>query len=188
MYDVERRNSIRVDGQPVSAYDPVELRRLIGIVSQEPTIFHGSIKDNIVYGEWGNVTDDQILAAAKQAHVMEFAQDFTMGLDTMVGPRTLSGGQRQRIAIARVLLKNPPILIFDEASSQLDARSEHIIEEAMKVVMRGRTVLSIAHRLSTIRNATRIAVVDDGSVVQEGTFRELSMNEGPFRQLMKTQL
>lgn len=190
LYDVQSKDSILIDGKPASSYAPADLRRMIGIVSQEPTIFQGTIKDNIMYGEWGNVTEDQILDAARQAHVLEFADDFELGLDTFVGSRgsQLSGGQRQRIAIARVLLKNPPIVILDEATSALDAQSEHIIEQAMNIVMDGRTVISIAHRLSTIRNASRIAVIEDGAVVQSGDFGTLSKTDGPFLRLMKTQL
>ena len=190
LYDVDDENSVRIAGKPVSSYNLFDLRRMIGIVSQEPTIFRGTIKENIVYGQWGQVSDMEIMAAAQAAHVMEFAKDFPLGLDTLVGPRgsQLSGGQRQRIAIARVLLKNPPVVILDEATSSLDAKSEHVVQDAMDSVMSGRTVLSIAHRLSTIRHADRIAVVENGSIVQTGTFAELSSVDGPFRDLMKTQL
>jgi ABC-type multidrug transport system fused ATPase/permease subunit len=193
LYDVsdEYKDSVRIAGIPVSQYDPLQLRRMIGVVSQEPTMFRGTIRDNIAYGEWSRVSDDQVWQAAKAAHVLDFTKDFPLGLDTLVGARgsQLSGGQRQRIAIARVLVKNPPIVILDEATSALDAKSEHVVQNAMNSLMSGRTVLSIAHRLSTIRHASRIAVVEQGAIVQTGTFDELTMQEGGhFRDLMKTQL
>jgi len=190
LYDVDEKNSIRINGKPIDEYDPYELRRMIGIVSQEPAIFQGTIRDNIIYGEWDHVSEEQVMEAAQLAHVMDFAKDFPDGLDTVVGPRgsQLSGGQRQRVALARVLAKNPPLVILDEATSALDAQSEHLVQLAMNCVMEGRTVISIAHRLSTIRHADVINVVDNGSIVQTGTFEELSTQPGPFRELMKTQL
>mmetsp|Transcript_23788 Transcript_23788/g.43187 ORF Transcript_23788/g.43187 Transcript_23788/m.43187 type:complete len:659 (-) Transcript_23788:186-2162(-) len=190
LYDVDKPNSILINGQSINEYDPHELRRMIGIVSQEPAIFQGTIRDNIRYGEWDHVSDEQVEEAARLAHILDFAKDFPDGLDTVVGSRgsKLSGGQRQRLALARVLAKNPPFVILDEATSALDAQSEHLVQLAMDCVMSGRTVLSIAHRLSTIRHADVVCVVDNGSVVQTGTFQELSAGPGPFRELMKTQL
>ena len=190
LYDVDKPNSILINGQSINEYDPHELRRMIGIVSQEPAIFQGTIRDNIRYGEWDHVSDEQVEEAARLAHILDFAKDFPDGLDTVVGSRgsKLSGGQRQRLALARVLAKNPPLVILDEATSALDAQSEHLVQLAMDCVMSGRTVLSIAHRLSTIRHADVVCVVGNGSVVQTGTFEELSAGPGPFRELMKTQL
>jgi len=192
LYDADNKNSICINGKPVSDYEPSELRRMIGIVSQEPTLFRGTIRDNIVYGQWGAVSEEQVLEAARLAHVLDFAKHFPKGLDTKVGPRgaQLSGGQRQRIALARVLIKNSPIIILDEATSALDAQSEHLVQKAMNSIFHegGRTIISIAHRLSTIRHSSRIAVLEHGSVVQTGTFDELRSKEGPFRELMKTQL
>lgn len=191
LYDGNESGSIKINGKAIDEYDPSDLRRMIGIVSQEPALFEGTIRDNIMYGEWGHVSDEQVEEAARLAHVMDFSDDFPDGLDTLVGPRgsQLSGGQRQRVAIARVLAKNPPLVILDEATSALDAHSEYLVHLAMNSVMSGRTVLSIAHRLSSIRRADVISVVDNGSIVQSGTFEELSTNAGPFRdQLMKTQL
>ena len=192
LYDADNKNSICIDGKPVSDYEPSELRRMIGIVSQEPTLFRGTIRDNIVYGQWGDVSEEQVLEAARLAHVLDFAKHFPKGLDTKVGPRgaQLSGGQRQRIALARVLIKNSPIIILDEATSALDAQSEHLVQKAMNSIFHegGRTIISIAHRLSTIRHSSRIAVLEHGSVVQTGTFDELRAKDGPFRELMKTQL
>jgi ABC-type multidrug transport system fused ATPase/permease subunit len=194
LYDADEPSMIRLDGRPLCEYDLDDLRRrMVGIVSQDPVLFRGTIRDNIRYGEFETVSEDDILEAARQAHVLDFAQGFPDGLDTMVGPRgmQLSGGQRQRIALARVLAKNPPIIILDEATSALDAQSEHLVQEALQALFHqnsGRTILSIAHRLSTIRHASRIAVVRDGSIVQTGTFEELRAIDGPFRDLMKTQL
>jgi ABC-type multidrug transport system fused ATPase/permease subunit len=191
LYDTaEDDNSIRINGRSIREYDPHELRHMIGIVSQDPVLFRGTIRDNIRYGEWDNVTDEDILEAARQAHVLEFTDKFPDGLDTMVGPTQLSGGQRQRIALARVLAKKSPIIILDEATSALDARSEYLVQQALQELFAsgGRTIISIAHRLSTIRHSSRIAVVENGSVVQTGTFETLQATEGPFRALMKTQL
>lgn len=193
LYDVENKDSIRINGKAVRDYELSHLRRMIGVVPQEPALFRGTIRENIVYGEWDNASDDQVMEAARLAFVLDFVEDFPDGLDTMVGPRgsQLSGGQRQRVALARLLVKNPPVVIFDEATSALDAKSEAFVQKAMDTVLSGnhnKTVISIAHRLSTIRHADRIAVIQDGSVAQTGPFHELSANDGPFRELMKSQL
>lgn len=193
LYDPEDPASIQLDGKPLAEYDVDEARHLIGVVSQEPTLFSGTIQDNIRYGEWDKVSENDIVRAAKQANVYDFAMQFPEGLNTLVGPRgmQLSGGQRQRIALARVLAKNAPILILDEATSSLDAQSEHLVQKALTKLFEdnsGRTILSIAHRLSTIRHASRIAVLEDGRIVQTGTFDDLRSSDGPFRELMKTQL
>jgi ABC-type multidrug transport system fused ATPase/permease subunit len=187
-------SSIRINGKCVREYDPHQLRHMVGIVSQDPVLFRGSIRDNIRYGEWDNVSEEDIVEAARKAHVLDFAQSFPDGLDTMVGQRgmQLSGGQRQRIALARVLAKNSPVIILDEATSALDAQSEHLVQQALQALFSetssGRTIISIAHRLSTIRHSSRIAVIENGSVVQTGTFEELRSIDGSFRELMKTQL
>jgi ABC-type multidrug transport system fused ATPase/permease subunit len=193
LYDTEegdRNCSIRINGKCISHYNPNELRHMIGVVAQDPVLFRGTIRDNIRYGEWERVSEDDIVEAARQAHVLEFVEGFPDGLDTMVGPAQLSGGQRQRIALARVLAKQSPIIILDEATSALDAKSEHLVQQALHDLFAtgGRTIISIAHRLSTIRHASRIAVVENGSVVQTGTFEILQRIDGPFRNLMKTQL
>lgn len=189
LYDTEEK-SIRINDKFIQDFDLLDLRQMIGVVSQDPVLFRGTIRDNIRYGEWENASDEDILEAAKQAHVLEFATSFPDGLDTEVGPTLLSGGQRQRIALARVLIKQSPILILDEATSALDAQSEHLVQEALQKVFikGGRTIISIAHRLSTIRHASRIAVVENGSIVQTGTFEKLQGTDGPFRELMRTQL
>ena len=183
------KHSIFVNEKDIQDHAPHDLRRMIGVVSQEPLLFRGSITDNIRYGQW-DATHEQVMEAARLAHVVEFANGFSNGMDTLVGPRgtQLSGGQKQRVAIARTLVKNPPLVIFDEATSALDAQSEYLVQQAMDTIKEGRTVLSIAHRLSTIRHCDRIAVLQKGQVVQIGTFKELASHDGPFLELMKTQL
>jgi ABC-type multidrug transport system fused ATPase/permease subunit len=180
------KHSIFINNTDIRDYPPHELRKMIGVVSQEPLLFRGSIADNIRYGEW-DATDEDVLEAARLAHVLDFANGLG-GMDAMVGPTQLSGGQKQRIAIARTLVKNPPLVIFDEATSALDAQSESLVQQAMHSIKEGRTVLSIAHRLSTIRHCDRIAVLQNGNVVQTGTFDDLKSKHGPFLDLMKTQL
>ncbi|KAF7397961.1 hypothetical protein HZH68_009183 [Vespula germanica] len=161
----------------------------IGVVPQEPILFSGTIKENIVYGT-ENVIEHEIEEIAKEAHVLEFAQKMKDGLNTIVGEKgiTLSGGQRQRIAIARALMKKPTILILDEATSALDAESEHFVQEALERATHGKTVLTIAHRLSTIKNADKIVVIDQGKVVETGTYNNLmSLDQGHFKNLVKHQ-
>jgi len=190
----DKPSPIRINGKSICDYDPQDLRQMISVVSQDPVLFRGSIRDNIRYGAWDRVSEDIILEAAHQAYVMDFADKFPDGLDTLVGPRgmQLSGGQRQRIAIARMLANyNASIYILDEATSALDAQSEHYIQSALQKIFEehsDKTIISIAHRLSTIRHASTIAVIANGSIVQTGTFDDLSTKDGPFRDLMKTQL
>ncbi|OEU13971.1 P-loop containing nucleoside triphosphate hydrolase protein [Fragilariopsis cylindrus CCMP1102] len=190
----ETESAIRINGKCIRDYDPQDLRQMISVVSQEPILFRGSIRDNIRYGVWDNASEESIIEAARQAYVMEFVDDFPDGLDTLVGQTgmQLSGGQRQRIAIARMLANNKAsIYIMDEATSALDAQSEHYVQSALQKIFTehsGKTIISIAHRLSTIRHATSIAVLQKGKVVQMGTFEELSTQEGAFYELMKTQL
>jgi len=196
LYDADNNSlsSIRINGRSICDYDPQDLRQMISVVSQDPVLFRGTIRDNIRYGVWDQVSEENIMDAARQAYVLDFAEKFPDGLDTLVGPRgmQLSGGQRQRIAIARVLANcNASIYILDEATSALDAQSEHFVQSALKKIFQehsGKTIISIAHRLSTIRHATTIAVLGNGSIVQTGTFGDLSTKEGPFRDLMKSQL
>ncbi len=188
-YDVSE-GSISVDGISVKDYDLHHLRRHIGIVPQEVILFGGSIRENIGYGK-ENATDDEIRAAAQQANALEFIDEFPEGLDTLVGDRgvKLSGGQRQRIAIARAILKNPAILILDEATSSLDAGSEHLVQQALDHLMVGRTTLIIAHRLGTIRNVDRIYVLDHGQIVESGKHDELIANpEGYYSKLVALQM
>jgi subfamily B ATP-binding cassette protein MsbA len=155
------------------------LREQIGIVPQETALFSGSVRDNITYGKLDAV-QEEIEAAARAANAHDFIQDLPMAYSTTVGERgvKLSGGQRQRIAIARAILKNPRILILDEATSSLDSESEQAVQEALVRLMRDRTTFVIAHRLSTITNADWIVVLDGGRVVEEGVHAELLAREG----------
>jgi len=196
LYDVNKieadtkENGVKVGGADVMEMDPRVLRETVGIVAQEPVLFATSILENIRYGKL-SASDHEVEQAAKAARVLEFSDSFPEGLHTQVGSRgtQLSGGQKQRVAVARVILKDPPIVVFDEATSALDAESEHHVQKAIGTVMKGRTCVSIAHRLSTIREADRIAVLKDGVVVETGTFHELSTNKkSAFQELMGRQL
>ena len=188
LYDCDRGN-IYLDDENIMNLDPTFLRSQIGVVSQEPLLFSGSIADNIRYGRQ-DASDDDIVEAAKAAHVMHFADALPNGLNTQVGDRgsQLSGGQKQRVALARTILKDPPIVILDEATSALDAQSEYHINQALKTMTVGRTVISIAHRLSTIREADRIAVLHCGVVVEFGTFEDLIKSKGKFYKLVEQQI
>lgn len=169
---------------PLSAY-----RRNIAIVPQEVLLFGGTIRENILYGK-SSATEKEILAAADNANALEFINGFPEGLETIVGERgiKLSGGQRQRIAIARAILKDPSILILDEATSSLDAESERLVQSALNNLMQGRTSIIIAHRLSTIRNVDCIYVIEKGQIVEQGTHQELSLlDKGIYNKLAKLQ-
>ena len=170
---------ILIDGRPIGEYDLTELRSHVGIVPQETLLFGGSIRENIAYGKT-TATDEEIIAAARKANAWQFIATFPEGLDTVVGERgiKLSGGQRQRVAIARAILKNPAILILDEATSSLDSESEKLVQGAMDELMKNRTSIIIAHRLSTIRKVDKILVIDGGRIVEEGSHEELADNEG----------
>jgi ATP-binding cassette, subfamily B, bacterial MsbA len=176
--------AIYVDGHDIRTVRLAELRGAIGMVPQETTLFGGTIAENIAYGKLG-ATRDQVESAARAAHAHEFVMGFPQGYETIVGERgvKLSGGQRQRIAIARALLKDPAILILDEATSSLDSESERLIQDALEKLMEGRTTFVIAHRLSTVRRADRIVVLDQGLIVEEGTHEDLLANRGLYRQL-----
>lgn len=166
---------IKIDGRSIEDYNITALRNKIGIVPQEVILFGGTIRENISYGKPGS-SEDEIIHAAKQSNSWEFISTFPQGLETIVGDRgiKLSGGQRQRIAIARAILKNPSILILDEATSSLDAESEKLVQDALNNLMQNRTSIIIAHRLSTIRDVDRIYVLDQGKIVEEGTHAELT--------------
>jgi len=170
---------IVVDGHDVRDYDLTSLRRHIGIVPQETLLFGGTIRENIAYGK-PTATDAEIIEAAQRANTWQFISAFPEGLDTVVGDRgiKLSGGQRQRVAIARAILKNPAILILDEATSSLDSESEKLVQGALDELMQHRTSLIIAHRLSTIRKVDKILVIDGGRIVEAGSHEELSDREG----------
>ncbi len=179
---------ISIDGKNIEEYDLHFLRKQIAIVPQDIILFGGSIKENIAYGKL-DASDQEIEEAAKKANALYFINDFPEKMETLVGERgiQLSGGQRQRIAIARALLKNPSILILDEATSALDSESEKLVQEAMDVLMKGRTSIVIAHRLSTIKNADCILVLENGQIIEQGTHQELQKNEGLYKQLSDMQ-
>ncbi len=169
---------ITLDGVDVRALPLQSLREAIGMVPQEPVLFSGSIRENIAYAN-PSATDDDVLRAARAAHAWEFIERLPDGWNTRVGERgvKLSGGQRQRIAIARVFLKNPAIVILDEATSSLDSESERYVEQALEELLQGRSTLIIAHRLSTVRRADRVVVIDRGRVVETGSHDELLTRE-----------
>jgi len=187
-YDITS-GEILVDGKNIYDYDLENLRGNMSIVPQDVILFGGTIKENIAYGK-PNATDEEIIQAAKQANAFNFVEGFPEKFETLVGERgvKLSGGQRQRIAIARALLKNPSILILDEATSSLDSESEKLVQEALEVLMEGRTSIIIAHRLSTIRNADKILVLDSGKISEEGTHQELiNLENGIYKNLSNLQ-
>ena len=181
--------SIRIDGQDLRDVTLESLRQSIGVVFQESMLFNRSIRENLRIGR-PNATDDELERACRLADAHEFIIRQPQGYDTMVGERgsTLSGGQRQRLAIARALLKDPPILILDEATSALDAATEARVSRAMATLMKGRTTFIIAHRLSTVRDADVILVFDNGRIVEQGSFDELLRQRGRFADLVATQL
>ena len=187
-YDITS-GEILVDGKNIYDYDLENLRGNMSIVPQDVILFGGTIRENIAYGK-PDASDEEIMLAAKQANALNFIEGFPEKFETLVGERgvKLSGGQRQRIAIARALLKNPSILILDEATSSLDSESEKLVQEALEVLMEGRTSIIIAHRLSTIRNADKILVLDNGKITEEGTHQELiNLENGIYKNLSNLQ-
>jgi ABC-type multidrug transport system fused ATPase/permease subunit len=187
-YDIES-GSIEIDGKNIYDFDLETLRGNMSIVPQDVILFGGTIKENIAYGK-PNATEEEIELAAKQANALNFINGFPEKMETVVGERgiKLSGGQRQRIAIARALLKNPRILILDEATSSLDSESEKLVQEALEILMEGRTSIIIAHRLSTIRTADQILVLDDGKITEQGTHQELlELENGLYKNLSNLQ-
>ncbi|XP_037917942.1 ATP-binding cassette sub-family B member 10, mitochondrial-like [Hermetia illucens] len=191
LYDPLAGN-IYLDGRNLRELNPNWLRDNIGAVNQEPVLFSGSVRENILYGAkpGSTVSAELFQKVIQEAHVDEFISKLPDGLDTLVGQRgmMLSGGQKQRVAIARALIKKPTILIFDEATSALDAVSEELVQNALEQMTKGRTVLTIAHRLSTIRNADNIVVLDDGRVVEEGSYEVLMQKDrGIFKGLVGKQ-
>ena len=187
LYD-PTQGRVLLDGLDLRDVSLLSLRAHIGAVPQETTLFHGTIRDNIAYGK-PEATLEEIVEAARRANADDFIRAQSHGYDTPVGERgaTLSGGQRQRLAIARALLRDPKILILDEATSSLDAESESLVQDALNTLMKGRTTLIIAHRFSTIRNANRILVLDVGEVVETGTHDELLARGGIYSRLYQMQ-
>ena len=180
---------ILIDGKNIYDFELENLRGNMSIVPQDVILFGGTIKENIAYGK-PDATEEEILLAAKQANAFNFIEGFPEKFETIVGERgiKLSGGQRQRIAIARALLKNPSILILDEATSSLDSESERLVQEALEILMQGRTSIIIAHRLSTIRSADQILVLDNGEITEQGTHQELMILEnGKYKNLSNLQ-
>ena len=187
-YNIDE-GEILVDGKNIYDFDLENLRGNMSIVPQDVILFGGTIRENIAYGK-PNATEEEILTASKQANAYNFIESFPEKFETIVGERgiKLSGGQRQRIAIARALLKNPSILILDEATSSLDSESEKLVQEALEILMEGRTSIIIAHRLSTIRSADQILVLDNGKISEQGTHQELiTLENGIYKNLSNLQ-
>ncbi|MFH0855390.1 MAG: ABC transporter ATP-binding protein [Candidatus Omnitrophota bacterium] len=179
-----KKGKIAIDGVDIKEVSLKSLRKLVGIVTQETILFNDTIKANIAYGKPCS-SDEEITEAARQANAHDFISHLPLGYETVIGDRgmRISGGERQRIAIARALLKNPPILILDEATSQLDSESEKIVQDALDRLIQGRTVFVIAHRLSTVINAHKIVVLDKGVVAETGTHEELLKLDGLYKKL-----
>ncbi|AXE20916.1 ABC transporter ATP-binding protein [Runella rosea] len=188
-YHTPLGGKISVDGQDIQTFDITAYRQNIAVVPQEVILFGGTIRENIAYGK-PNATHEEIREAARKANALDFIESFPDQLETVVGERgiKLSGGQRQRIAIARAILKDPKILILDEATSSLDAESEKLVQDALDRLMQNRTTIIIAHRLATVRNVDCIYVIKEGTIFESGTHEELAMNEnGLYAGLIKLQ-
>jgi subfamily B ATP-binding cassette protein MsbA len=186
-YDVTG-GSIQIDGRDIRDLSVDSLRALTAIVTQQTFLFNDTVKDNIAYGDTGRQFED-VVRAARSAYAEDFIKSLPQGYDTLIGESgvKLSGGQRQRIAIARALLKNAPILILDEATSSLDTQSEREVQNALDILMKGRTSFVIAHRLSTIMNADRIIVLKGGRIVEQGRHEDLLSRGGEYKNLYEQQ-
>ena len=186
-YNVEK-GEILIDGEEIHNITLESLRRNIGIVQQDIYLFNASVRDNILYGKL-DATEEEVIEAAKRANIHDYIMSMPEGYDTVIGEHgvKLSGGQKQRLSIARVFLKNPPILILDEATSALDNTTEILIQQSLDELCKGRTTLVVAHRLSTIKNADEIAVISDGQITEQGTHDELIAKNGTYAVLYKQQ-
>ena len=178
-----------MDGIDVKTLSADSLRKNIGIVQQDVYLFNASIKENILYGR-PDATEEEIIQAAKRANIHDYVLSLEKGYDTVIGERgvKLSGGQKQRLSIARVFLKNPPILILDEATSALDNATEVLIQQSLDELCKGRTTIVVAHRLSTVKNADEIAVVSGGEIIEKGTHEELMAQKGAYEKLYQASL
>ena len=186
-YDVEK-GDILIDGKSITSFTRESLRRNIGIVQQDIYLFNSTIRENILYGRL-DATEEEMIEAAKRANIHDYIMTLEKGYDTEIGERgvRLSGGQKQRLSIARVFLKNPPILILDEATSALDNTTEILIQNALDDLCVGRTTVVVAHRLSTIKNADEIAVVEGGEIREQGSHDELLALDGIYAGLYRLQ-
>ena len=187
-YDIEN-GELFLDGRPAESYTRESIRRNIGIVQQDVYLFNSTIRDNILYGR-PDATEEEVIEAAKKAGIHDYITTLEKGYDTEVGERgvRLSGGQKQRLSIARIFLKNPPILILDEATSALDNATEILIQNALNELCEGRTTLIVAHRLSTVQGADEIVVVSDGRITERGTHTELLEKGGVYAGLYRSHL
>ncbi|MDR3168667.1 MAG: ATP-binding cassette domain-containing protein [Candidatus Peribacteria bacterium] len=186
-YDIQS-GKILIDEQDIASVAQDSLRSQLGMVPQDPVLFHRSIRENIIYGR-PDATPAEMIAAAKMARCYDFIEALPEKYETLVGERgiKLSGGERQRVAIARAILGNAPILLLDEATSALDSESEHLIQEAMEELMRNKTVIVIAHRLSTIMKMDRILVIENGKIIEKGSHNELLLQNGEYAKLREIQ-
>jgi len=176
--------SIKIDGKDIKEVSVKSLRRQIGIVQQDVFLFNGTIKENILYGRL-EASEEEVIAAAKKANIHEFVMGLAEGYESVVGERgiKLSGGQKQQLSIARIFLKDPAILILDEATSALDNITEHYVQKSLDALAQNRTVITIAHRLSSVKNASKILVMKNGRIAEEGTHKELLSFNGVYQTL-----
>ena len=179
---------IIIDGTNTKSLNLIDLRQLMGIVTQEPILFNDTVFNNIAFG-MTNATKEDVIAAAKVANAHDYIVKMEQGYDSIIGDRgtKLSGGERQRLTIARAVLKNPPILILDEATSSLDTESEKLVQDALFNLMKNRTSIVIAHRLSTIQNADLILVLQSGKIVEQGNHHQLLAKNGLYKRLVELQ-